>query len=529
MCSELLRRLAMSNSSWVQAFNNCLQKADTWLLCQPTAYLKGKESASPCPETMRAIIPVEPLWQLVDSLLASRLQQFLDCIFAPVPGVHVGARKGTQAVEIPCALQIACEKCQDYGVPAAFGQIDSMQHYDRLDMCVIAGWLCEKGVPKELTAATIGFQSLSCLSLALAGQTICIGQRSTGALTGTRLAGQLGRIPIESTAISVHKSLYGLGLPLFMPTAAAERVKPGWAEHSWEPFMNITFATYVDNVFIAAKDSKSMCLLADAFEKELQEKWNQTIKPSSREFFVPKGAPIKSIHLGMWKFSPGFRALGVTLQNNSETDGTWNDTEKKAMRIFFKVQRSGDCRSLAARWKVRLLNIHVFPFVQYRLTSTPLSATRLYQIQKLQRRMLLGVLRVQTIPSQTPLERAKARNAIASYWIMQFPWHSKIATAQIKFNDHIQRAAWHNCWAGLMTLFCDTPVHSRWLATGRLRRFFQGHIATRWQTIIETCRVHSTDPWQILIDKSSKFKGRFDLAAHQKRESSISSTPEFDN
>jgi hypothetical protein len=181
---------------------------------------------------------------------------------------------------------------------------------------------------------------------------------------------------------------------------------------------------------------------------------------------------------------------------------------------------------LAARWKVRLLNIHVFPFVQYRLTSTPLSATRLYQIQKLQRRMLLGVLRVQTIPSQTPLERAKARNAIASYWIMQFPWHSKIATAQIKFNDHIQRAAWHNCWAGLMTLFCDTPVHSRWLATGRLRRFFQGHIATRWQTSIDTCRVHSTDPWQILINKSSKFKGRFDLAAHQKREASISSIPE---
>ena len=157
MCSEIFRRLSMVNDSWVISFNACMQRVDTWLQCEVTAFLKGKESECPAPEAMRAIIPLEPMWQLVDSLLANRMQEFLDYFFAPVRGVHVGARKGTQAVEIPCALQIACEKCQEYGLPAAFGQIDSMQHYDKLDMCIIAQWLCEKGVPSELTAATFGF------------------------------------------------------------------------------------------------------------------------------------------------------------------------------------------------------------------------------------------------------------------------------------------------------------------------------------------------------------------------------------
>ena len=138
----------------------------------------------------------------------------------------------------------------------------------------------------------------------------------------------------------------------------------------------------------------------------------------------------------------------------------------------------------------------------------------------------MGFLRVKTTQQQSPLERAKLRNATATHWMMQFPWHNRIARAQVTFNDHIQRSAWRNCWAGMASLFCDTSVYSRWLATGRLRRFFQGHIATRWQTSVETCRLHAVDPWLILINRSSKFKDGFDLAVHEARDREIANAPE---
>ena len=87
--------------------------------------------------------------------------------------------------------------------------------------------------------------------------------------------------------------------------------------------------------------------------------------------------------MNVWKHAEKFKALGITLQNNGETNLTWEDTEKQAWRIFYRVARHVDCKSLAARYRVKLLNMHVFPFLAYRMSSTPLTDTRLYQVQKL--------------------------------------------------------------------------------------------------------------------------------------------------
>ena len=315
--------LAMRNRSFVDAVNASAKRVHTWTSQCVAGYLKGKESSCPATGDIRAIFPLEPMQQLWDSLLAARLQRFLDGVFLPVRGVHIGARKGTQAVEIPYALQTACEKCQDYGINAAFGQLDSLQHYDRLQVGLIARWLCDKGADKGLVAAMVGFQMLSNLSLTVAGHVIHVGERAVGALTGTRISGQLGRVPIEASVLKVHKSLAHLGLPLFMPTDSAEQCRPEYCKQQWEPFCQITFATFVDNVFVAGRDVKSFCKLADSFEKELRTTWNQTIKPSSKEFYVPRGVSYGSINLGAWTHASGFRALGVFLQDNNETDTTW--------------------------------------------------------------------------------------------------------------------------------------------------------------------------------------------------------------
>ena len=120
---------------------------------------------------------------------------------------------------------------------------------------------------------------------------------------------------------------------MFVPNASAEKWKPHYLDTDWEPFCQITFASYVDNVFVAAKDVPSFLKLAGAFEAELNETWNQKIKPSSREYVVPKGVRFGKDNLNVWKHAEKFKALGITLQNNGETNLTWEDTEKQAWRI----------------------------------------------------------------------------------------------------------------------------------------------------------------------------------------------------
>ena len=182
-------------------------------------------------------------------------------------------------------------------------------------------------------AAVIAFQMLTEVSLQLCGQSLPVPNRTSGALTGTRVAGQLGRIPIEAAMREVHGRLMQCGLPVFAPTHLAEKCKPEYVNTSWEPFCVLTFASYVDNVFILAKDVPSFLKLAKDFEHELLCVWNQTIKASNKQFLVPKGVLFGKVNLNEWQFCKQMKCLGVTIQHNGETNLTWEDIEKTAWKI----------------------------------------------------------------------------------------------------------------------------------------------------------------------------------------------------
>ena len=93
LCTEILRLLAVGNQSFIHALNATAKRTDTWTCENVSGFLKGKESSCPPPKGMRAIIPLDPMQQMWDSLLAQRLQSFLDSILLPSRGVHIGARE----------------------------------------------------------------------------------------------------------------------------------------------------------------------------------------------------------------------------------------------------------------------------------------------------------------------------------------------------------------------------------------------------------------------------------------------------
>ena len=137
-------------------------------------------------------------------LAGKALQEWIDKLLPPEFGTHIGARKGTQTAKIPTALHILLAKSQDYGVKVLAAQLDALQHYDSVDILRILKWLAVKGAPPARLQTVAFFQMLPTIELSANGTDIKIGPRSKGALTGTRVAGQLGRIPIEHTVAQVH-------------------------------------------------------------------------------------------------------------------------------------------------------------------------------------------------------------------------------------------------------------------------------------------------------------------------------------
>ena len=84
--------------------------------------LFGKRSATSPAADLRAILPLSAILQIIDAALAAFTNQFVDEIMPPVKGCWVGARPGTQALEIAHGLHFVIEKGLDLKSKAAIAQ-----------------------------------------------------------------------------------------------------------------------------------------------------------------------------------------------------------------------------------------------------------------------------------------------------------------------------------------------------------------------------------------------------------------------
>ena len=479
-CGEFYKRLAFCNDGYVSWLTDWCNDPSNWASqFVIEGYLKSKEGGLCSAAQMRAILPLSPLGQHLDILLAERLKAAIDAVLPMHRGTHAGATGGKQAADIPTAIQLAFEKAQDAGIPAAAAQCDIHQHYDTFDTLAICEWLINHDIDPCLVATCLAFQTTSTIQLAIRGETIVIGARCKGGLTGSRCAGQLGRIPVEASIAKVHSQTKDIGLPLFINFASAEAHRPKDVLTEWEPYVRLSLASYVDNVVALGKSAKDAVSLIQHFEAEINNTWRQKIKDGSKELVVARGGTIKGINISDWKLEPNFQILGIIVQDNGETDQTWQLVRSAAFAIYFKIARITDWTSLALPHRLRELDTHILPFLSYKLASTPLTATRIYQIQKLQRAMVLGALRLKLPQELSTLERQKRRHAAASNWIFQQPWHAKISALHLNYDSHIRRSAWRHNWAGLTLLHSDPALQTFRARTGRLFRMFRGHVAQR--------------------------------------------------
>ena len=100
----------------------------------------GKLSSRTSAKNMRAILPLPSVLQVLDAIIARQLDAAISHAIQQAPENHIGARRGTQCLDILHPLQLMAEKCNDTGVDFTIGQMDIAAYYDNLPLAQ-AVWL----------------------------------------------------------------------------------------------------------------------------------------------------------------------------------------------------------------------------------------------------------------------------------------------------------------------------------------------------------------------------------------------------
>ena len=203
-------------------------------------------------------------------------------------------------MDIVSGLSLYVEKSLDFHSEGAIAQEDVRQHYDSIQCVLIFQWLVSNGCDIALAAACLRHQLLPPIVLKIRSATAIIANRCLGGLTGSRVAGQLGRVPVQATIRAILPSLTNLA----------------WCQHG----VTLAVASYVDNVWFLSTNAYKATRMANLFEAQLLHHWRQTIKPSSKQVMAVSGAVDQSILDDSWQVVSTMPVLGHALSSDGSID-----------------------------------------------------------------------------------------------------------------------------------------------------------------------------------------------------------------
>ena len=443
---------AMSSSPFLAAFN-----------IQGRLY--GKESSTTAAADLRAILPLPSILQVIDVLISTKLTAYIDRLFPPLDGCFIGARPFTQPLDIAHGLQAVLEKGLDDKSRGAIAQQDIAKYYDSIDCLLVVKWLESRGVPKSICAAALRQQLLPKVILNTGTVSVPVTNRCIGALTGSRVAGVLGRVPVEST-ISERRSY-------------------------WQPWgyrtdhCVLTACTFVDNIFSAGRNLDGAINILEDFEMHLRSVWRLDIKSSSRSCCVPLGSDDAPDDADKWPLRPSFTVLGHILQDNGATKLCWHNTRRSMWRAFFGNYR----KSLRPKSSLQLLQRAVIPCLDFRNTRWPAHADLSLKMDTVQRKMIAIILRPQMRAGETPEFFVRRRNRLAAAEARSMgTWSHRHCKRVLSWRDHLLRPANSHSWAAILLnfhgfewLLQKRSENQGGLLAGRTgTRAASGNVFTRW-------------------------------------------------
>lgn len=166
------------------------------------------KSSSPVAAKVRMLLPLGAWMAVLDALLAAELHKTLKSL-PPVPGFWERAVAGTAASASYLAhwARLLVEKGLDCESRGAVLFTDVRTFYDCVNVTTAVMAALAHGLPAAVGAAAIRHQLLSHIDVVVSDVHVgTLARRGIGALTGSRVAGALGRVVIRSLAEHLHSA-----------------------------------------------------------------------------------------------------------------------------------------------------------------------------------------------------------------------------------------------------------------------------------------------------------------------------------
>ena len=443
----------------------------------------GKESHTPDAKGVRAILPLPAFMQVLDAILAQLLNPCIDELLPATPESFIGARPKTQCLEIAHGLQSVIEKGLDLHGAAAIAQSDIEKYYDSLPMLRIAAWLTERGVSPELVACYVRHQMCPQIVLHVGSAQAPIVNRTVGGLTGSRIAGCFGRVPVES--IAVQRSTV-------------------WQAHGFHAGSDVMcLCTWVDNLFSASDSlAGAICILED-FEEQLESKWDMRIKPSSRSCMCAQGNSENPTDPTKWPLRSSFVVLGHYLQENGSVRECWSKARSSMWRAYWANPGSRDAVHVSVGSKLAILRRAVLPQVSFRCSRWPPQKQIAKELDKMQQNMTASIVRLPQIAGEDAPEYVRRRGRAARKLCRDAgSWSSHWFSRVRNWDDHLARERNQHTWAARLQNYHG----KQWLIDRRIAlapassasvsifagrtgtRAAPGHVFTRWHDGVDMAR-----------------------------------------
>ena len=320
------------------------------------------------------------------------------------------------------------------GGSAAIAQQDIKSFYDSLPILDIAVYLIEAGMPIAEVACLIRHQLCPKIIVRCSIEAKPVGHRTIGGITGSRVAGMLGRIPVEDILARRHQ---------------------GWFQYGFRTTERVLMAcSWVDNIYSAGSSAWSAIQILEDIEDQLCDNWHLEIITSSRSCMVAEGGDAQSPHPEKWPVTTTFDCLGHTLQHDGGIRACVNNAKKSCWRAFWSNFSSKGSRQLSMRDKDKIVDRAVAAIFRYKCSRWPAQESYAKEMDKLQNKMVAILMRVPRYPGELSHECVRRRNHTASCHARTTKrwsqiWYSRV----LSWHEHLKRPANKHSWAAQTLLF----------------------------------------------------------------------------
>lgn len=367
-----------------------------------------QKSSAPSVNKIRILLPHGVVATAIDVLLAEVVHKHVDGL-PEVPGFLEGT------------------------VAGASRSASSIAHFARIfidKLCDTAS--CGALVQSDIQADVRHQLAPDILVRACGTEGGALSGRTAGALTGSRLAGALGRVVVRSAALhlwaarSAAAVSFGHGPPMLL-------------------------ATYVDNIVILGRDASGAEASLAEFMAFFSHAWRLNLPADSTEIMVPRGAPIRPS--GAHAVVERMRFLGHVLVSGGSVKPCWRNARGQVCARAQAAMKVARRAHVPLHDRMRALDCVLWLALLSRAPTWPPHSSSL-------------AIEVAPYPLEDPAAFRRRRGHIAGVAIAtSTPWSRRLVEAAVaQLRAFESEAPGHTTWVGELLRYRDRV----WMADQRV-------------------------------------------------------------